>query len=349
MSAVAEPAVSFGTGVPTSAAARSWQRLKRDRLALASGVVIVLMLLLCFVIEPIAAALLGHGPNDLFPYARDANFKPVGPWSHVPDVHFSSTVSGRTPRTLLILGADGPLGRDEFLRLLAGGRSSLEVALGATGIALVLGVSLGALAGFCGGWVDWTVSRLSEFVMGFPILFFVVVIGMTPWSRRLDRLTAGGLFVHGLLVLTLLIGLFSWFYIARIVRAQVQSLREQQFVEAARMLGVSDWYIVRKHIFPHLVGSIVVYGSLVVATTIILEAALSFLNLGIEIPDASWGNMLSENWGTLLVPLQPNQQSYVPASAWLWVWPTAAVFLTVFAFALLGEGLRRAFDPRGLE
>ena len=351
MSAVAEP-VSFGTGVPTSAAARTWRRLKRDRLALGSGLVIVFVFLLCFVVEPIAERLLGHGPNTLFPYASSDpyEFRPAGLWAHVPDVHATGTVTASTPRTLLVLGADGPLGRDEFLRLLAGGRTSLEIALGATVLAVLIGTTLGAVAGFFGGWLDWTISRVTEFVMGFPILFFVVVVGLTQLSTKLDHVTVHGLVVRGVVVLVVLIGLFNWFYIARIVRAQVLSLRHQEFVEAARMIGASDWYIVRKHVFPHLVGSIVVYGSLVVATTMVLEAALSFIGLGIELPDASWGNMLSQKWGTLLLPAtQIPQPETVHTSTWLFVWPTAAVFVTVFAFALFGEGLRRAFDPHGSE
>jgi peptide/nickel transport system permease protein len=328
--------VSFGAGLPTNAAARTWQRLKRDPLALAAGIVVLVILLLCFVGGPVAENLLGHGPNDQFTAATSNELKPVGPWKRVVD--------DEGHRALLVLGADGPLGRDEFLRLLAGGRTSLEIAFLATAIAVLVGTALGAVAGFYGGWVDTAIGRITEFVMGFPILFFVVVVGMTV-NDRLNGITAHRTFAPGVIALVVLIGFFNWFYVARIVRSQVISLREQEFVEAARMVGAGTFYILRKHVLPHLVGSIVVYGSLVIATTMILEAALSILGLGIELPDASWGNMLSTNWGTLLVP--GGQEAFAKTSAWTSVWPTAAIFVTVFAFALFGEGLRRAFDPHG--
>ena len=292
MSSFAER-VSFGTGVPTSAAARAWDRFRLDRVALAAGIFVLLVFFMCFIGEPLAVHLLGHGPNDQFAAATNVNLKPVGPWTRIDDPNGG--------KAFFLLGGGGPLGRDEFLRLLIGGRTSLEIALLATLLAIVVGTTLGSLAGFYGGWIDGGVTRMTEFVMGFPILFFVVVIGMTI-SDRLNNLTVHGLFVPGVVTLVVLIGLFNWFYIARIVRAQVISLREQEFVEAARMTGASDLYIVRKHILPHLTGSIIVYGSLVIATTMMLEAALSFLNVGIKLPYASWGNMLSTNWGTLLVP-----------------------------------------------
>jgi peptide/nickel transport system permease protein len=146
-----------------------------------------------------------------------------------------------------------------------------------------------------------------------------------------------------------LIGLFNWFYVARIVRAQVLSLREQEFVEAARMVGAGNGYIIRKHILPHLLGTLFVYGSLVIASVMVIEAAFSMLNIGIELPAASWGNMAAQNWGTLLVPTTGSNA--LPPSlrqtAWTTIFPTAAIFLTVFAFALFGEGLRRSFDPYG--
>ena len=342
--AVVEP-VAFGGGLPTSTAVRTWHRLRRDRVALASGIVILIVLVLCFAVEPLAEHLLGHGPNKQFPNATGIDLKPAGPWTHVADTSYAGqTVTASTPRTLLILGADGPLGRDEFLRLLAGGRASLEIALLATALALLIGTALGSIAGFYGGWADTGITRVTEFVMGFPILFFVVVVGMT-FSGRINDVTVHNVFTPGVIALVLLIGFFNWFYISRIVRAQVLSLREQQFVEAARMTGASDLYVIRKHILPHLTGSIIVYGSLVIATTMVLEAALSFLNLGIKLPNASWGNMLSTNWGTLLVP--GGQEAYARTSAWTSIWPTVSIFVTVFAFALFGEGLRRALDPHG--
>jgi peptide/nickel transport system permease protein len=222
--------------LPASGYALTWRRLKRDRLAVAGGVYMLLMILLCFPGAAVATHFLGHGSDTIFPSAVDLNLKPVGPWSHVDTAN--TTVAGHG-KAFLIIGADGPLGRDEFLRLLAGGRTSLEVALGATLLALVIGTFVGAVAGFYRGWVDVVLSRLTEFAMGFPILFLVVALGYTI-SDRLSSITAGGFFVPGVLSLIAVIGIFNWFYIARIVRAQVLTLREREFVEAAGMTGARN-------------------------------------------------------------------------------------------------------------
>ena len=326
----------------------AWSRFKRDRLALWSGVYVVFVLLACFLGEPIAAHLLGHGPNDIFPLAADVNLKPAGPWSHVPAVHGVTGVTEHTPRTLFVLGADGPLGRDQLLRLLDGGRTSLEIALGASAIAVALGLAFGLSAGYYGGWVDAGVSRATEFVMGFPILLFLVAIGRIV-SDRYDRITLHGALAPGVLSLVVTIGIFSWFYPARLVRAEVFSLRDREFVEAARMVGAGDLRIMLRHLLPQVVGSTVVYASLIVASTIILEAALSILGLGVGLPDATWGNMISTNWGTLLAPGGPKTQleSAFVHTSWLTTfWPTLVLFLTVLAFSLLGEGVREALDPR---
>jgi peptide/nickel transport system permease protein len=325
-----------------------WLRFKQDRLAVVSGIFAVFVLLACFVGEPVAEHFLGHGPNDLFPLAADIEGHPAGPWSHVPNSYSIVQVNPKTPRTLFVLGADGQLGRDEFLRLLAGGRTSLEIAFGAAAIAVVLGLGLGLLAGFFGSWIDAVVSRMTEFVMGFPILLFVIALGRSI-GDRFDRVTIHGALVPGALSLMVAIGIFSWFYPARLVRAQVLSLREQEFVEAARMVGGSELRIMRKHLLPHVASSIVVYATLIIATTIILEAALSVLDFGIGLGDATWGNMISTNWGTLTAPGGPGayaESAFVRVSVWTTIWPTAALFVTVLAFSLFGEGLREALDPR---
>ena len=325
-----------------------WSRFEHDRLAVVSAIVLVLVLLGCFVGEPVAEHFLGHGPNDLFPMAADINGTPTGPWSHVPNVHGVITVKPDTPRTLFILGADGQLGRDEFLRLLAGGRTSLEVALGAAAVAVAIGLMLGLVAGYFGSWTDAVISRMTEFAMGFPILLFVIALGRTI-GDRFEHVTIHGAFVPGVLSLVVAIGLFSWFYPARLVRAQVLSLREREFVEAARMVGSGDLRIMRKHLLPHVAGSLVVYATLIIATTIILEAALSILNFGIGLPDATWGTMIATNWGTVLAPGGPGvylESSFVRTSWLTTFWPTVALLVTVLAFSLVGEGLRNALDPQ---
>jgi peptide/nickel transport system permease protein len=234
--------------------------------------------------------------------------------------------------TLFILGADSTIGRDLFLRLLYGARTSLEVAVFATLFAVGMGVLLGALAGYFRGAVDTAVSRLSEVVMAFPALLFIIAISATA-GEQLNGITFGFL-APGVFTLVLVFSLFSWYYPARIVRGQVLSLREKEFVEAARMTGASDWRIVRSHLLPHLVGPVIVYSTLIVASLIIGEAGLSFLGLGIQEPTSSWGNILAR---------APDYYLTVPS---LMIWPGLAILLATLAFNLLGDGLRDAFDPR---
>jgi peptide/nickel transport system permease protein len=203
-----------------------------------------------------------------------------------------------------------------------------------TTFGLFLGVVLGVSAGYYGGFVDTIVSRLTEIVMAFPLLLFAIAVAATV-GNRLNAYTFFGAFPPGIVTLTFVIAFFSWYYPARIVRAQVLSLREKEFVEAARMVGNSDFRIMRSHLLPHLVGTIIVYGTLTVATNILFEAALSYLGVGLPLPNASWGNLLSE--AVQFYTLQP----------WLMLWPGLAILLTTLAFNLLGDGLRDALDPRG--
>ena len=326
-----------------------WSRLRRDRLAFAGGLVFLAVALVCFVGAPILSLLLGHGPDDPFPYAINQNLRPVGPWTHVPDVNEFVDVNQSTPRTLLVLGADGTLGRDLFLRVLYGGQVSLIVGLGATFLALAIGIPLGILSGYAGGWLDWSISRWTDLIMGFPLLLFIVAIGYTV-GFRLNEVTLGGVFQPGVLVLVFLIGIFSWFLPARVVRAQVLSLREEEFVDAARMIGAGDARIMRGHILPHVVAPMIVWGTLMTASFIFFEAALSVLNVGIRLPTASWGTLISTNWGTLLV-FDPNRASdtfFVDKSNWVIFAPTVALLVSVVSLALFSEGLRRALDPKGI-
>lgn len=318
-----------------------WSRLWRDRAALAAAGSLSFVLLACFIAEPILQWLLGHGPNDLFPYAvKPYSLKPVGPWTWVPELH-SSGDAEHTPKTLFILGSDSSLGRDELLRLLAGGQVSLEIAAGAAAIALLVGAPLGALSGYFGGLLDAVVSRLTELTMAFPLLLLVIALGQTI-AERLQSITVLGLLRPGVLSLAVVIGAFTWFYPARVVRAQTKLLRNREFVEAARVSGAGELRIVRTHLLPHLAPSLLIWATLAVPSNVILEAALSFLNFGVRLPTASWGNMLSQNWGTLLAFNQGIPG--IERSHWTLFWPTAALFVTVLALALLGDGMRRAID-----
>jgi peptide/nickel transport system permease protein len=312
-----------------------WLRFRRDKFAIGGGFYILFILIIGFIGAPIAAKILGHGPNDLFAGGVDSKtLLPVGPFSDVTNQPYPGA-TGHFTHTFFVLGGDSQLGRDEFLRLLYGTQTSLEVAVGATVVIMVVGVLLGALAGFYGGWADTVISRLTELVMAFPILLFVIALASTV-GPRLNNITLGFL-GHGVLTLVIVIGLFGWFYPARIVRAQVLSLREKEFVEAARMIGTNDWRIIRSHILPHLVAPIIVYSTLVVAQNILLEAGLSFLGLGIQAPTPSWGNLLS------------TAPDYYLTQPWLMVWPGIAILFATLAFNLLGDGLRDAFDPRSTQ
>jgi ABC-type dipeptide/oligopeptide/nickel transport system permease subunit len=326
-----------------------WRRLKRDRMALGSLVALVLVFLTCFAGEPIAEHFLGHGPNDIFPMAVDLNLEEAPAWSHVPNTHGVVTVTPHTPRTLFVLGASDQVGHDLFLRVLAGGRTSLEIAVGAAVLAVLIGVALGLFAGYYGRWIDAVFTRVTEFVMGFPILIFVVAIGFTL-SDRLQRITLGGHLAHGVISLIVVIGLFSWFYPARVVRAQVVTLRRSEFIEAARMVGASDLRIIRKHLLPHVLESVIVYGTIMVAGTMFLEAGLSYLNVGVQPPDATWGNLIAQHYGTLLYLGTPHNTEGAPELhnvAWATLFPTIGILTVVFSFSLLGEAVRNALDPRG--
>jgi peptide/nickel transport system permease protein len=304
-----------------------WRRFKQDKIAVLGGITIIFLILAAFIGAPIAKALLGHGPDDLFYTALDANGQPIGPWSHVAD----PANPGHT--AFLILGADSTLGRDEFLRLLYGARVSFEVALLATFGSISIGVLLGSIAGYFRGWTDTIVSRVTEITMAFPVLLFIIALASTI-GDSLNNITFGGIVGRGVFNLFLVLTLFGWFYPARIMRSVVLSLREKEFVEAARMVGSSDWRIIRSHILPHLVAPMIVYATISVASFIIAEAGLSYLGVGIKLPTASWGNLLQQ------------ASDYYTTQPWLMVWPGLAVLITTLSFNLLGDGLRDAFDPR---
>src|SRR3954452_23172874 len=234
-----------------------WRRFRRDKIAIAGGLFIVFLLLTAYIRAPIAKRLLGHGPDDQFAGGLDPKtLLPVGPWTHVSTSPYLGAV-GHYTSTLFVLGGDGQLGRDEFLRLLYGAQTSLEVAIGATVLSITVGVIMGAMAGFFGGVTDTIVSRLTEIVMAFPILLFIIALASTV-GDRLNKITLHGVFGEGVVTLVLVLGFFGWYYPARIVRAQVLSLREKEFIEAARMVGASDARIIRSHLLPHLVAPIIV-------------------------------------------------------------------------------------------
>jgi ABC-type dipeptide/oligopeptide/nickel transport system permease subunit len=279
----------------------AWQRLRRDRVAMISLVVIVLIVLMA-IFAPLASMLTGHPPNEQY---RQVGLTPDG----LP----------KGPTSQFWMGTDD-LGRDIFVRIAYGARVSLLVGVVATGISVAIGVVVGLAAGFFGGLVDTVLARLVDVVLGVPFLLVAIaLVSITGPS---------------LSITILVIGFFSWASVARIVRGQVLSLREREFVEAARSLGASDPRIMFVDILPNVLAPVIVYSSLLIPVVIIVEATLSYLGLGLPPPTADWGGMISD------------AQAYYTTAWWYLFFPGVALLITTLAFNLFGDGVRDAFDPR---
>lgn len=244
-----------------------------------------------------------------------------------------------------ILGTDD-LGRDLFSRLLSGGQVSLNVAIIATFIAIVIGLLYGAVSGFLGGRADAVMMRIVDILMSLPFILFIILIKVMldgqDWLNRfgvwLSELRYGANSTErinvNMLVLYVAIGAVEWPTMARIVRSQVLSLRKMEFVEAATSLGLSQTAIILRHIIPNALGPAIVYATLIIPSVMLLEAALSYLGLGVEPPQASWGSLIEEGVKSMEV------------APWLiWV-PAGVFFLTLFCFNFVGDGLRDAFDVK---
>jgi ABC-type dipeptide/oligopeptide/nickel transport system permease subunit len=280
----------------------AWQRLRRDRVAMISLVVIGLILLMA-IFAPVFTLITGHPVNEQY---RQTGLTPDG----LPT----------PPSREFWLGTDD-LGRDILVRIAYGARISLLVGVVATALTVVIGVIVGLAAGFLGGIVDTVLARLVDVVLSIPFLLVAIaLVSITGPS---------------LLVTVLVIGFFSWASVARIVRGQVLSLREREFVEAARSLGASDSRIMFVDIMPNVLAPVIVYTSLLIPVVIVVEATLSFLGLGLPPPTADWGGMISAS------------QNYYTVAWWFVVFPGAALLITTLAFNLFGDGVRDAFDPRG--
>ncbi|MCT2531115.1 ABC transporter permease [SAR92 clade bacterium H921] len=230
----------------------------------------------------------------------------------------------------LLLGATSPssehwlgtdvFGRDMLTRIMYGGRVSLTVGFIATAVALLIGVLWGAVAGYVGGRLDAMMMRIVDIMYALPFMIFIVLL-MVVFGRNI-------------LLLFIAIGAVEWLTMARIVRGQVMSLRKQEFVEAAHSLGLSQWTIIRRHIIPNTLGPVIVYTTLTIPSVMLLEAFLSFLGLGIQPPQSSWGLLI--NYGVETMEEYP----------WLLIFPGVTLSLTLFALNFLGDGLRDALDPR---
>jgi oligopeptide transport system permease protein len=230
----------------------------------------------------------------------------------------------------LMLGATPPsaahwlgtdiFGRDMLTRIMYGGRVSLMVGFIATAVALVIGILWGSIAGFIGGRVDAVMMRIVDIMYALPFMIFIVLL-MVVFGRNI-------------LLLFVAIGAVEWLTMARIVRSQVMALRKQEFIEAAYSMGLSRWTIIRRHIIPNTLGPVIVYTTLTIPSVMLLEAFLSFLGLGIQPPQSSWGLLI--NYGVETMEEYP----------WLLIFPGITLSLTLFALNFLGDGLRDALDPR---
>jgi peptide/nickel transport system permease protein len=328
-----------------------WRRLRRDRGGFLALVVVVLLVILALCGSAIATRLVGHDGNTPFIYAAGTGSRPVGPWTHVPaPAHTELGEYGQllpppknAPRVLFVLGADGPIGRDELIRLLDGLRTSLEIALGAILVALLIAVPIGAAAGYFGGTVDVLVSQLTETFMAFPLLLFLLFA-----NRYLigDFRSLGWSWVvpDGAPAEAVLIGVFTAFYPLRLIRAQLFVLRNAEFVDAAHMVGASDWRILRRHLLPHLAPILLVWAAVAAGTNILAEVGLSFLGIGVQASTPSLGTLLSEIWGTIYNTVPYDSHQHTP---WQTVFPMALIVATVVSLNRLSEGIRRATEPRG--
>jgi peptide/nickel transport system permease protein len=308
--AVALPGVSVARKSPRQL---FWERLSQDKAALAGGVVIIALILIAAFGGPIAQSITGHGPNDIVPNSQDQFGVPVGPSAGLP------------------FGADAE-GRDLFVRTMYGARISLFVGVIASLIAVFIGLVVGLTAGFFGGIVDTVLSRFADVLLALPQI--LIAIGIVAACSTTKQGCAWGTLQPGLPVVIAVITLFSWSYIARIVRGYTLSLREKEFVESARAAGASTFRILWQEILPNLIGPLIVYTTLLIPTNILFEAALSYLGLGVPSTEPSWGSILNDA-----------SQLYNVAW-WLMLFPGAFLIITTLAFNLLGDGLRDAFDVR---
>jgi ABC-type dipeptide/oligopeptide/nickel transport system permease subunit len=279
----------------------AWSKLRKDRAAMISlGIICVIVLVAIF--APFFATVTGHGVNHQYRTTGLNGFgQPVSP-----------------SRTFL-LGTDD-LGRDILVRIAYGARISLFIGVVATLLTVAIGAVLGLMAGYLGGIVDSIVARLVDLVLSLPFLLFAIAL----------------VSVHGpgIWIVIIVIAVFGWAAVARIVRGQVLSIREKEYIEAARSLGASSWRIMFVDVLPNVLTQLIIYATLLIPVTIVLEASLSFLGLGIPPPTADWGQMIAESENVY-------QQAW-----WFLVFPGLALLTTTISFNILGDGVRDALDPR---
>jgi peptide/nickel transport system permease protein len=292
---------------PLSLTQLAWRRFKRHRPAMIGLVVLSLLVIYA----------LG---GSIFLSEKFANFNDTSKRLLAPTIDHP-------------FGTDS-IGRDVLARTIYGGQISLLIGLTAVVVETILGILVGALAGFYGGIVDNILMRITEAMLNIPEIFLLIVMAKYFGGKIPELDLFGRTFSGSVVVIVLIIGLTSWMYLARIVRAQFLSLKENEFVLAARATGTPNIDIIFRHILPNSVAPIVVSATLGVANAILAEAYISFLGLGVQPPTATWGNMLD------------GANNYLESAPWLWFFPGLLILLTVLSINFLGDGLRDALDPR---
>ena len=299
--------------------ADAYIRLKKNKLAMLGGIVVILILILCFIIAPILAAS-GMNANEQDLTNRFAGVGEKG-----------------------VLGTD-QLGRDLFMRVLEGGQISLLVAIMATCMTVTIGVIYGGIAGYIGGGIGNTMMRVVDGLLAMPFLIIVILFReiITPYIDTLAKFLIDDwgwndntvLRFANLIPLTIAIAGFGWLSMGRIVRSAAASLSKQEFVEAARSLGISHRRILFRHILPNMLGPVIIYATLTIPSFILYEATLSYIGLGIEPPNSSWGKLIQEG------------ANFLETNLTVLAVPAVMFSLTLFAFNFLGDGLRDALDPK---
>ncbi len=275
----------------------AWRRYRGSRLALA-GLVLTALVLAVALLAPLLAP---YNPITQFPNGLSASGGP------------------KPPGGQFWLGTDS-LGRDLLSRLIWGAQTSMAIALLSNLIAAVIGVAVGACAGYLGAWVDMALMRLTDLLMAIPAMLLAAFLA--------------AVFRPSIGIIVVIVGFVNWFYLARIVRAEVMAISHREFVEAVRAVGASTPRILTHHVLPQVWGSVIVYSTLNIATTVLFVASLSYVGIGVQQPTADWGNMIADG------------SAYLSVAPWLVIFPGIALGISVLGFNLLGDGLRDALDPR---
>jgi len=315
------------TGLPDGAAVRvlspgqlAWQRFRRHKMAMAGLIVLAGLFVYVFA----AGAFLSRGmcaplgrelSGEAFANCNDTGIKLQAPSAAHP------------------FGTD-TIGQDILARTIYGGQISLLIGVSAALIEVILGTIVGSIAAYYGGWVDNVLMRFTEAMLNIPSLFLLIVAAKFLGGTIPELTLLGRTFSSSVVVIIVIIGCTSWMYLARIVRANILSLKEQDFISASRCLGVSNARMIVTHLLPNTLAPVIVTATLGIANAILSEAYVSFLGLGVKPPTASWGNMLE------------NSYRYLESAPWLWVFPGLFVLITVLGVNFVGDGLRDALDPR---